>query len=261
MEIAAPGTPSEWASYDSTIRYRMTKYFGDHTTVNEGPVAFIAESAPDPSLAGERFEVVPAHFHLVRQFQVFVGGDEPRIGKHDVHPWDLHYVDPSSPYGPFTSGRGGVAFFTLRPPYAAWETYMMPAQRDKLPRRAGRHLLASSSVSKGMARTFDTLIERHTDGLAAFVSSAGPNEPVRAVDPAGSGGYFGLVIEGSLVRDGSDYPVRSLVWVGAEEPAPELLAGPNGVSLLLVQFPVPDLSLEPEPHDPAAVPRALGTVA
>jgi hypothetical protein len=189
---------------------------------------------------------------------VFVGGDEPRIGKRDVDQWDFHYVDPSSPYGPFTAGKGGVAFFTLRAPHAPPDTHMMPAEREKLPRRAGRHLLGSPPESYGAEPACETLVERHDDGLAAFCVSVGPNEPLTLPDPAGSGGYYGIVIDGSLARGSEEYPVRSLLWVGPKESAPQLLAGQTGVALLLVQFPVPDPSMEPAAH--AAFARAEAAV-
>src|SRR2546421_60316 len=109
-------TPGPDNYYDD-LWYRTTVYVGDQTADhNEGPLAFLGETAPHEPDDRERFETVSPHFHLVRQFQVFVGGDKPQVGKRDVSPFDFHYVDPSTPYGPFMTGKKGLSFFTLRPP-------------------------------------------------------------------------------------------------------------------------------------------------
>jgi len=94
--------------------YRVTNYFGDLATNAESPQGFIVEVSPLDPVEG-RSRMVRPHFHLLRQYQVFAGGEEPSIGKHDVQPFDFHYTDRSTPYGPIDSLSGGVKFFTLRP--------------------------------------------------------------------------------------------------------------------------------------------------
>src|SRR5262249_1341118 len=93
-DAVTPGTDN----YYDGLGYRTTEYFGNQgAEVNEGPLGFLAETAPESPDDRERFETVSPHFHLVRQFQVVVGGDKPQIGKRDVAPFDFHYVDPSTP--------------------------------------------------------------------------------------------------------------------------------------------------------------------
>jgi len=65
-------TPGPDNYYDD-LWYRTTVYVGDQTADhNEGPLAFLGETAPHEPDDRERFETVSPHFHLVRQFQVFV---------------------------------------------------------------------------------------------------------------------------------------------------------------------------------------------
>jgi hypothetical protein len=54
-----------------------------------------------------------------------------------------------------------------------------------------------------------------------------------------AGGQFCLVVNGTLRAGDSELPLWSLLWVEAAEAAPELCAGPTGVEILVVRFPMP----------------------
>src|SRR4051794_15384141 len=122
------------------IDYQVTNFFGDSAAVDDGPQGFLVAAKPhDLNLGQDAHQtMVAAHFHLVRQYQVVVGGGDPRIGKHSVDFFDFHYTDPSTPYGPIDSNADGVEFFTLRP-RAETGAYYMPGNREKMTARAGRN--------------------------------------------------------------------------------------------------------------------------
>jgi hypothetical protein len=238
--------------------YRITNYFGDDVKAVSGlrpehsvePVAQLVETGPESPDDADRFVAVAAHFHLVRQFQVFVGGDDPCIGKRPLSRFDFHYVDPSTPYGPFIAGKGGVSFFTLRPRGAAPGIYWMPGSRDEMTGHAGRNIVVSQSAPTEERDSSPTapLIDRHDDGLAAFRLAVGAGETVTAPDPAGSGGQYYLVMEGALVADGAEYPPLSLLWVEPEDAPIAVTGGPEGASVLVMQFPIVDPAIESTPR-------------
>jgi hypothetical protein len=231
------------------LNFKVSNFFGDAATACDGPQGFLLEIEPldAPPEAGERMTMVDPHFHLVRQYQVFVGGDDLRIGKKDLETFDFHYTDPSTPYGPIDSGRSGVKFFTLRP-RSDTGAFFMPGNRDKMTARAGRNVVVKANreivVNAGAqlgnaSPAVLELIERHDDGLASYLLKLAPDETVVAPDPAGSGGQYQLVARGSVIDDGKECPPRSLIWVDGDEPPASLTAGPDGAEVLVLQFPLP----------------------
>jgi len=66
--------------------------------------------------------------------------------------------------------------------------------------------------------------------------SAGAGESLSPVDPSGSGGQYHVVMRGSVMY--VEYPLRTLAWVDPEDDPAELVAGPRGAAVLVLQFPV-----------------------
>lgn len=209
-------------------RSRKTNYFGVSGTPTEGPQAFLVEFSPAEG------SVVKPHFHHVRQFQVFVRGDDARVGKRPVPPLSFHYTDPDTPYGPIVPGPEGVAFMTLRP-VASLGTYYMPGSRDSMKKNAGRNIAVS--VADGSEAP---LIEPSADGLGAYALRIAPGQEVVAPDPAGSGGQYQLVWEGSLRQDDEELSPMSLIWVDPGDEPVTLRAGDEGALVLVLQYPVAD---------------------
>jgi hypothetical protein len=224
--------------------FRISKYFGNmNDDVSSEPVGFLAETGPDSPDDRDRYQVVAPHFHLVRQFQVFIDGDRPQLGKRDLGAFDFHYVDASTPYGPFISGKEGISYFTLRPRQAPRGVFWMPGSRDKMTRRAGRNVVVPLSQTEA-ASGLETMIDAHDDGLAAFRITVGAGEALPEVDPAGSGGQYHVVMRGSVVHDGEEFRRLSLIWVDPEDEPAALTAGPEGAAVLVLQFPVVDVGAE-----------------
>jgi hypothetical protein len=233
-------TRDELTPFEGTSKgrlYSRTDYFGDSQDATPGPQGFLIEMRPEVPGDELRHTIVPPHFHLVRQFQVVVGGDEPTIGKHTAAPITFHYADPSTPYGPINSGPGGVSFFTLRPRgdvHAHW----MPGSQEEMLTRSGRNVVCALDPEPAMTMTHtDVLWEPHDDGLASYRIVLAPAESSAGPAPAGSGGQYLLVTRGSLVGERGPVPQLSLIWVNADEPAPVLTAGADGCEALVLQFP------------------------
>jgi hypothetical protein len=221
-------------------RYRRTNYMGRGGELHDGPQAFLVEYWPKDG------GFVQPHFHHVRQFQVFVRGTHPRLGKHSLEPVAFHYTDADTPYGPIVPDEEGNAWFTLRP--AASElTYGMPGSQEQMSRHAGRNIVCNvgrNVLEAAGAEGCTTLIEPSEDGLAAYLLRVGPNEHVSSPSAAGSGGQYHVVCEGALRRAGEELAPLSLVWLADADPLPELTAGDEGAAVLVLQFPVPDQAEE-----------------
>ncbi len=214
---------------------RIANYFGEVRDAALGPQGFLIEIRPETPDGRSRYTMVPPHFHQVRQFQVIIGGDEPTLGKRRATPITFHYADPSTPYGPIDSGPGGVKFFTLRP-RGDTNAHWMPGNRELMLSRAGRNIV-TQLVSAPLAPTrTEVLIEPHEDGLASFRLVIAARETATGPEPAGSGGQYYLVAEGSLAG-ARILPRSSLLWVGPSESAPVLTASAEGCQLLVLQFP------------------------
>ena len=204
---------------------------------------FVPDADRDPQaylLEHEAGNVIEPHFHTVDQFQLFVAG-AGRLGRHDVAPFEIHYTDAYSPYGPIVAGAAGVAFLTLRPRRDAGAHYM-PGARDKMVRRAGRNVTRQAVLDPiAVARLGDDtetveLESEHPDGLAMRLSRLGPSTVMSL--PSGGGGQYLVVASGSLMGDEAALAPLSCAFMPADASATEIHAGPTGAEVLVVRFPV-----------------------
>ena len=207
---------------------RQRNYLGAAGTIGNGPQAFLVERP----YAGARIE---PHFHDVDQFQVVVAGDG-RMGKKPVRPVTFQYADAYTPYGPIVGNGEGISFFTLRP-VASGGHFSMPGNRHRMPCRAGRNIaggFAPRAVAPGVVLE-EALLPAESDGVAAHGWHLGAGASMTGL-PSHAGGQYYLVCEGGLVEDGRVLPRHSLLHIGPGEAAPRLAAGPDGASVLMLQF-------------------------
>ncbi|MSP03677.1 MAG: hypothetical protein EXR05_00120 [Acetobacteraceae bacterium] len=205
------------------------------------PVAFLVEKDPGA--------VIHPHYHAAEQFQVVVGGS-CKFGSHDVDGVAVHYTGPYSSYGPIVAAEKGLQFFTLRKGFDAGAQYM-PAERVGLRegRKQWKHREVTAGVpgvmsEAGLARLAiveaDNVLAQEADGVSAWRYRLPPGAALTGADPALGGGQFWLVLAGSLrVTDPEPLAPKSCVFVGADEAAPSVVAGPNGAEVLCMQFPRP----------------------
>jgi hypothetical protein len=204
------------------------------------PQAFLIEMKAD--------EVIVPHFHEVDQFQVFVAGDGS-LGRNNeaAQPLSVHYADHHTGYGPINAGPQGFSYFTLRAKSDSGAVYLhKPGYRERLKPSRKRHGIAPGltlSTEPVLMERKEVTVEKllpeldGTDGLAASLTRMGPGMTLAAPDPAGSGGQYCLVVNGSLELDGASYPSWSTLFVAAGDALLELRAGAKGLEALLLQFP------------------------
>ncbi len=234
----------------SSSEARTTTYRIDHNDGRESWVSrFFTATADEPKqpvaflVEKKAHGIVPPHFHEVNQFQVIVEG-HGKLGKAEARPFTVHYTNGFTGYGPITAEEEGISFFTLRNQFDSGAKYF-PQDRPLMKPAPKRHRMPSplnlsdaENLRHRQSEALETVIEPEADGLAAWLLRAGPDQTVQAPSPAQGGGQYFIVAAGSLIYKGESLPSLSCVYVSTDEAAMELQAGPDGLEVLITQFPV-----------------------
>ena len=203
------------------------------------PMAFLVEK--------DAGAVVKPHFHIADQYQVVVQGGGS-LGKHAIGTVAVHYTDAYSAYGPIVANDHGVSWFTLRNTWDSGALYM-PENRATL--REGRTKFAHREATCGplpplsvgelaslTEATGEAVIEETSDGLGTWRYTVPAGGSVNGPAPASGGGQYWLVSGGSACVPGGELlSPQSLVFVGPDEAASVMTAGPGGADLICMQFP------------------------
>jgi hypothetical protein len=198
------------------------------------PQAFLIEQEPDSTLR--------AHYHDENQFQVVVDGSA-ELGRHAVAPVSVHYASRHTGYGPIAAGPRGVSYFSLRDRTTALAHYL-PEARDRMedvPRRnvfAERiEVLSAQALARPDAGGVHAVIAPQADGLAAWCLTLPPDGTGRITAMPGGADRFYMVLGGTLRLAGEALPPLATVFTSADEAAPEIVAGREGLQLLVLQYP------------------------
>jgi hypothetical protein len=231
--VVSPGTGNQhWG----------TVFFGPRVSsgTGVGPQATMSDLNPN--------ETIVPHFHGVTMFQLFVAGSGTIGAQRKVlEPLTVQFKDHHTAYGPVVAGPQGLSFMALRmrtgnsePIYLHKEGY-----REKL-QASRRRNLTSAPVKFSIepvlhARTeatWESLFDESDDGMSGQLVRLGPGMSVEGPDPSVASGYYVFVGNGSLVHDGQDLPLWSMVVVEPVEKKPfEIRAGSEGVEALVLQYP------------------------
>jgi len=202
------------------------------------PQAYLIEQAENSTVA--------AHFHDTNQFQIIVRGGGA-FGKKPVDGVLVHYAGAHTPYGPIVASDLGVHYFTLR---NNWDSgaKKMPLHRDKLRKIRRVHRVAedvavpdTATLNSLDVETAD-LIPLEEDGLGVRQFNVGPGKVCSVGFETAGAGAYAVVLSGAIHFGGDDLEADSLIYRGPEDEPLSVTAGPEGASVLLLQFP-------PEPDD------------
>jgi len=202
------------------------------------PMAFLVEKDPGA--------IVRPHFHAADQFQVVTQGGG-RLGRHDINSVAVHYTDAYSAYGPIVAACEGVSWFTLRNTWDQGARYM-PVAREQLRAARAKYqhretttapMAAWGEADLARLAKADRVTEMETaDGVGSWRFRLPASGTAIGPDPGNGGGQFWVVLSGGASCGGSALlPVESVVFVGPEDAAVSVAAGPLGAELLCVQFP------------------------
>ena len=204
------------------------------------PQAFLVENTPH--------RVLRTHYHDVDQFQVIMQGSGT-LGKHEVHPYSVHFARAHTPYGPITAGASGIAWLTIRARRDAQGAQFLPEKREQLEQAVGRKpwqlsreaLFPDAAEAVCLRAVPDIRDER---GLAAYSLRMKPHATTQAPDPAQTGGQYLVVLKGSLHRDGKEQRALTIGYVSPDEGPLRLTAGAHGLDALILHFPRHDAPIQ-----------------
>lgn len=200
------------------------------------PRAFLIEGAPGCEIR--------THFHEHDQYQVIVTGDG-MMGKHPLQVNAVHFARGYTPYGPLVFGEK-MSYLTLRMHKDSGAQYLAdPEKLAKLKSLENRKPWQATELPRFEPATPD--VARHAfteicdgEGLASFAISVAPNGSTPAPDPARCGGQSLIVVRGSLLYAGREYPALSVAFVMPQDGPIELKAGSQGLDVLVLHFPRTD---------------------
>lgn len=219
-------------------------------------VNLFGERSEVPTKALQAFRIdmsanmqLDSHFHIVDQFQIFMAGSGT-IGRHDAAMVTAHYADHHTGYGPLIAGEQGMSYLTLRSKSDAGLVKLStPNVREQLKPTKRRHRVSSQVVlsippvlAHIEAPIIQTVMEEKDgdDGMTVKIVRLGANMETPAPATENTGGYYIIVMNGSIVHDDASYEPWSLIWVSEEDDAPMVRAGGNGAEVMIAVFPVRD---------------------
>ena len=194
-------------------------------------------------------EVIKAHFHCVSQFQIYAAG-AALLGRHPVQPIIVQFLDHHTAYGPITASPQGFSFFAMRTKTDSGPVYLdKPGYKEVL-----RPSKRRSPLSAPLVLSTEPVLENRTeagfeplfpeaqyeDGLSAHLLRLGKGMSQLAPDPDAAGGHYLFVVNGSLVREGRDYPRWSMILAQPGDERINITAGDKGLEVLVMQFPRED---------------------
>jgi hypothetical protein len=214
--------------YLGTTRYNMSPDEADPTPDAVFPMAFLVEQDPG--------EVANAHFHQADEFQVVVAG-EGTLGNHTVRPIAVHFAGAFTAYGPIVAGSAGLTYFTLRNGFDPGARYMLRGEnRAALRAQPGRQHREAVAAPPGAGGS-RLLLGPEPDGMASWHYRVAPGESVQGSDPAYGRGQYWLLVAGSVQCDEMALQPLSCAFVYPEDPPFAAIGGPDGATLLAMQFP------------------------
>jgi rubredoxin len=220
-ERALPGGHFRW----------RTDFLAPPKEVQDEPIAFIAESTPH--------RVLRAHFHICDQFQVIVKGGGV-LGKHPLAIHAVHFSRAFTPYGPIVNNEEGLGFLTLRARRDPGAQYL-PESKEKLKANHDRNPWQVTELPKFdgedevSVHSFSQI--KDEQGLSAHSLKLKPNARTSAPDHSNTDGQYLIVTKGSLVYEGTGHKAITVIFVKPHEQSFELVAGPEGVEALALNFP------------------------
>jgi rubredoxin len=200
------------------------------------PMAFLAE--------GSANRVLRTHFHEVDQFQVIYNGGGS-MGKHPVGPGAVHFSRAYTPYGPISYSDKGLGFVTLRAHRDPGAQYLPESREvlDKVAKRTPWQITAvpDFDIDPGERGVAMKAMEELKDnaGLAGYSVKLNAGVKAYTPDPSKGDGQYVLVMKGGIVHEGQLKKELTVIWVAKNDGPFELVAGPEGMEGIILNFPVP----------------------
>jgi hypothetical protein len=229
---AADGVTFWHTLYLGTTRYNMAPGTPDPDANALFPMAFLVEQDPGSTAS--------AHYHQQDQFQLVVGG-HGTMGLHEIRPITVHFTGAHTAYGPIkASPEEGVWYFTLRNGFDPGARFMtIPENRVNLRTIQDRkHRESVAGPLPTPTAATEILLGPDPDGMTAWRYNLDPGEPITGPDPTKGRGQYWVITNGSLLHADQTLPRLSCAFVYPDDPAFHSIAGPDGVEIIAMQFPI-----------------------
>ncbi len=208
----------------------------DPESTADFPQAFLAE--------GTAGRLLRSHYHTVDQFQVIWNGGGT-LGAHPLDFGTVHFSRAFTPYGPIRYSEKGLGFLTLRAHRDPGANYMPDCreQLDQVKNRTPWQVTAvpDFTLTPGQNGVAMRAIEGMKDerGLAAFSLVMNPGAKAYSIDPSKGDGQYILVMRGGILHENDHKKDLTVIWVDKNDGPFELVAGPKGAHVMILNYPVP----------------------
>ena len=204
--------------------------------IEGGPHAYLVEQSPNVAL--------PPHFHMTEQFQVVLAGSGMLGRSHALVPLTVHYARDKTAYGPIVADSKGLSYLTLRP-QIEYGAHYLSDPKTVVDRHAPKFQTTSSAVLPATAGELAStqtasqveMLKPDSNGLAVWLSRLPASALLTVPAQDRPANRFYVVTGGSAVLQGETLVPWSCVWMSANEPSTQIVAGPQGAELLTLQFP------------------------
>ena len=196
------------------------------------------DGGPEATHSHQPGSKVRPHYHLGAQFQLVVRG-KAVYPTFTVKAIGVHYTDHNTPYGPFETSEDYQMFVLHAKP--AGQLYMDRPENRAEANHAGREIARSASEAAwtgmgllGLMGLKEKVLIAEPTGLRAEVIEAPAGGKVSF--GAAEYGRYEIVVEGSAVAGETILTPYNLRYSEGTEPAPAMEAGPDGLTLVMLQF-------------------------
>ncbi len=226
--------PARRENNKATFRGFVTDFIEAQPGVEPQAQAYLVEQEPE--------WVLPVHFHLQHQFQVFTAGNGT-MGRRAVAPLCMHYASAESGYGPIVAGPAGVAYLTLRVASDTGAWYLpesRPHMQPGLPKKQA-HGQPATRVSDEALRALDrpqveALIASEPSGLATHLVRMGAGQVVPASAFGHTGDRFYVVTRGTMRLGGNDVTGLATIFASRDDSL-DIESGKDALEVMVLQFP------------------------
>ncbi len=194
------------------------------------------DDGPEGSISTRLVGRTPPHLHPAAQFQLVVSGSSS-YPTYEIPAIGVHYTDHCVPYGPFDT----------TPDYCHYVLHAKPGSQIKMTNKCvrgktngtGRDIAASDrnlswTAMPGYPKARCKSLIEEASGVRAEMIDCPPGTAL-ATGPAPHGRYE-VVLQGSVGVDGRELTKHGLRFVIGSQPPRPLLAGPDGVLVILLQY-------------------------
>lgn len=199
------------------------------------PEAFMSRMVPS--------RVISPHAHEVDEFLVTVEGGG-QLGRTGISKYTIFFAGGYTQYGPITAdATNGLTHFVLfvRPDLVVMKgpgaNEIIKTTRDRKPIQIVQPFVFPSEETSASQYFHEAPKMRNEQGRWAGGISLPAHAVTAAPDPSHGDGQYLLIVNGSLIYQGREYPAYTVIFIDPSEPPFKLEAGALGMDAIVVNFP------------------------